>query len=254
MKRFLLVLLATLPLLALAEDYQSTLLVQTGKLRESDLVVRTISDLESNKICLAFYVRTVGTSPVLNCFDAVSGFRSRVKQSAHFKEGKLVVRKITESLNGVSCLVAYVSTAGTSPSIDCYQQKMAVRDDIVREGHLREGDLDVYRIVDAENARVCLVTYVNTGSTSPSLVCYQTHGKTDMGSLDQTSLLKEGDLVVRKILDRGSNKECLVTYVSTEGTSPSVYCDDLHSAARGPGPAAPGNHSFRPMAPPAGDK
>ena len=90
MKRFLIVLLSTLPVLALAEDYQSTLLVQTGQMRESDLVVRTISDLESNKICLAFYVRTVGTSPVLNCFDAVSGFRSRVKQSAHFKEGKLV--------------------------------------------------------------------------------------------------------------------------------------------------------------------
>lgn len=252
MKRFLVVLLSALPLLALAEDYQSTLLVQTGKLRESDLVVRTISDLESNKICLAFYVRTVGTSPVLNCFDAVSGFRSRVKQTAHFKEGKLVVRKITDSLNNVACLVAYVSTGGTSPSIDCYQRKMIMKDDIVRQGHLREGDLDVYRIVDADSARVCLVTYVNTGSTSPSLVCYQADSKPAGGSLDQTSQLREGDLVVRKIVDTGSRKECLVTYVSTEGTSPSVYCSDLQSASRKP--AATGNHSFRPIVPPPAAK
>ena len=58
MKRLVVSLVLWLPLLAAAADYESTLLVQTGKLRESDLIVRTISDLQSNKICLAFYVRT----------------------------------------------------------------------------------------------------------------------------------------------------------------------------------------------------
>jgi len=247
MKRFLSVLFLTIPLLALAEDYQSTVLVQTGKMRESDLVVRTISDLESDRICLAFYVRTVGTSPALNCFEAQSGFRSSVKQSAHFKEGKLVVRKITDSLNGIACLVAYVSTSGTSPAIDCYQRKAAVKDDIVRQGHLREGDLDVYRIVDPDSSRVCLVTYVNTGSTSPSLVCYQAEGKPNEHSLDQTSQLREGDLIVRKIVDKASDKECLVSYVSTEGTSPSVYCSDHRQTSSS---AAPLNHPAAPVTPP----
>jgi len=65
MKKFLVFLAFSLPLAVLAEDYQSTLLVQTGKLRESDLIVRTITDLESNRICLAFYVQTTGTSPVM---------------------------------------------------------------------------------------------------------------------------------------------------------------------------------------------
>ncbi|MDX1409333.1 MAG: hypothetical protein R3330_14400, partial [Saprospiraceae bacterium] len=79
------------PLACMAADYQSTLLVQTGKLRESDLIVRTITDLESNRICLAFYVRTTGTSPMMSCYDAVSGFRSRISQVGHFKEDKLIV-------------------------------------------------------------------------------------------------------------------------------------------------------------------
>ena len=73
MKRLLALLLSGLPILAAAEDYQSTLLVQTGTLRESDLIVRTVTDLESNKICLAFYVRTLGTSPVMSCYDARGG-------------------------------------------------------------------------------------------------------------------------------------------------------------------------------------
>ena len=76
MKRLLALLLLGLPLIAPAEEYQSTLLVQTGSLRESDLIVRTVTDLESNKICLAFYVRTTGTSPVMSCYDIQGGFRS----------------------------------------------------------------------------------------------------------------------------------------------------------------------------------
>jgi hypothetical protein len=56
----------------------------------------------------------------------------------------------------------------------------------------------------------------------------------------QSSQLKEGDLVVRKIIDEASRKECLVTYVSTEGTSPSMYCADWKGApplAAAPPPA-----------------
>jgi hypothetical protein len=236
MNRLLAALLSGLPLLCFAADYQSTLLVQTGKLTESDLVIRTISDLESNRICLAFYVRTVGTSPVMTCFDAV-GFQSRINQTSQFKEGKLVVRKMKDTVNNVSCLVAYVTTEGTSPAIDCHKARVAAQDEIVRKGHLREGDLDIYRIVDAATARACLVTYVNTGSTSPALVCYGDQPEPQSGGLVQTSQLREGDLVVRKVIDEASRKECLVTYVSTEGTSPSMNCADWKTAPQAAAPA-----------------
>ena len=237
MKRWLAGVLSALPMLATGADYQSTLLVQTGKLTESDLIVRTVTDLESSRICLAFYVRTVGTSPVMTCFDARAGFQSRVGQTGHFKDGKLVVRKIKDAVNNVSCLVAYVSTQGTSPSIDCFQAKGPTNDELLQRGHLREGDLDVYRVVDSDGARTCLVSYVNTGSTSPSLVCYTDRPELPPGALLQSSQLKEGDLVVRKIIDEASQKECLVTYVSTEGTSPSMYCADWRGAPA-PLPAA----------------
>jgi hypothetical protein len=137
MKRWLAGALSALPLLATGADYQSTLLVQTGKLTESDLIVRTVTDLESSRICLAFYVRTVGTSPVMTCFDARAGFQSKVGQTGHFKDGKLVVRKIKDSANNVSCLVAYVSTQGTSPAIDCFQSKVPTNDELLQRGHLR---------------------------------------------------------------------------------------------------------------------
>jgi hypothetical protein len=243
MKRFLVALLSSLPMLATAADYQSTLLVQTGKLTESDLVVRTITDLESSRICLAFYVRTVGTSSVMTCFDAAGTFQSRISQTGQFKEGKLVVRKIKDTVNNVSCLVTYVSTEGTSPAIDCYKGRGAGQDEIVRKGHLREGDLDIYRIVDSDTGRACLVTYVNTGSTSPALVCYNDLPEPQVGGLLQSSQLREGDLVVRKIIDEASRKECLVTYVSTEGTSPSMHCSDTRvvpppATAPGTAPAA----------------
>jgi len=239
MKRWLVGFCAALPVLAAAADYQSTLLVQTGKLTESDLVVRTITDLESSRICLAFYVRTVGTSPVMTCFDATGTFQSRVSQTGHFKEGKLVIRKLKDSLNNVACLVAYVSTPGTSPAIDCYQTSVPTSDEFLQRGHLREGDLDVYRIVDADGARTCLVSYVNTGSTSPSLVCYPDRPEPQAGGLLQSSQLKEGDLVVRKIIDEASHKECLVSYVSTEGTSPSMYCADWRGAPPAAARSAP---------------
>ncbi len=227
MKRLLLVLVCGLPLVCVAGDNQSTLIVQTGKWRESDLIVRTILDLESNKICLAFYVRTSGTSPVMSCYNAVSGFRSNLNQIGHFQEGDLVLRKLKDYVNGVSCLVAYVSTPGTSPAIDCYQSKTGVKDAIVRDGHLREGDLDVRRIVDPDSGKTCLVAYVSTNRTAPSLICYntQTGGK---GGIVQIGQLREGDLIVRKIVDQTNKKECLITYVSTEGTSSHIYCFDEH--------------------------
>jgi hypothetical protein len=62
-----------------------------------------------------FYVRTAGTSSVMTCYDAVSGFKSNVNQVGFFKEGELVVRKVKDLDNGMSCLVAYISTPGTAP-------------------------------------------------------------------------------------------------------------------------------------------
>ncbi len=225
MNRLLVFLALALPLVAVAADYQSTLLVQTGKLRESDLIVRTITDLESSKICLAFYVQTTGTSPVMNCFKAIAGFRSNVSQVGHFKEGKLVVRKLKDTANNVACLVAYVSAQGTSPAIDCYLSRVHGKDDLDRSGHLREGDLDIYRVLDKDSTKTCLVASVDTEGTSPSLKCYDSHPG-GAGGMQQSSTLREGDLVVRKIVDQSNNKECLVSYVSTPGTSPSIYCSD----------------------------
>jgi hypothetical protein len=225
MKRIAMFLLLNLPLVCLAEAYQSTLLVQTGKLRESDLIVRTITDLESNRICLAFYVRTVGTSPVLSCYDSHGGYASNINQVGHFKEGDLIVRKMKDTVNNISCLVAYVSTPGTSPSINCYKSRTMAKDDLVRRGHLREGDLDIYLIVDANSTKTCLVAYVSTPGTSPALICYDSRPGGE-GALIQNSHLREGDLIVRKIVDRSNAKECLITYVSTEGTTPYIHCLD----------------------------
>lgn len=232
MKKFIVFLVSgLLSAIVLAEAYQSTLLVQTGKLRESDLIVRTVTDLESHKICLAFYIRTTGTSPVISCYDAVTGYASNVNQVGHFKEGKLVVRKIKDTINDTSCLVAYVSTTGTSPSIDCYKSRQAGKDDMVRNGHLREGDLDVYRVIDADSTKTCLVGYVSVLGTSPALKCYNSlpDGK---GGLMQNSEFREGDLIVRKISDLANRMECLVTYVSTEGTSPYIYCSEMPSGMK----------------------
>lgn len=228
MKRLVFLLLASFPVISLAGDYQTSLVVQTGKYRESDLIIRTISDLETNKICLAFYVRTTGTSPAMNCYEGTSGFRTNINQVGHFKEGKLIIRKIKDSINNVSCLVAYVSTSGTSPAIDCYKSAMAPKDTLVRQGHLREGDLDVHRVVDPDSTETCLVAYVSTNSTSPALICYKSQpgGK---GGLLQTSYLREGDLIVRKIVDEPNNKECLISYVSTEGTRSHIHCFDALS-------------------------
>ncbi|MGD2076253.1 MAG: hypothetical protein PVI91_03965 [Gammaproteobacteria bacterium] len=236
MKRLFALLAFGLSFACQAGEYQSTLLVQTGLLRESDLIVRTISDLESNRICLAFYVRTMGTSPTMTCYDVVSGFRSNIGQVGHFKEGKLVVRKMRDFENNVTCLVAYVSTEGTSPALDCYKNvtsaKFRETAALVRSGHLREGDLDTFRIVDPDSTKTCLVAYVNTGNTSPSLKCYSSLKGGKGGSMSQTSYLREGDLIARKIVDQGNAKECLITYVSTEGTSPHIYCAELRTAQK----------------------
>jgi hypothetical protein len=230
MKRLIASLLILIPVLTAYGDYESTLLVQTGKLRESDLIIRTITDLESNKICLTFYVRTVGTSSIMTCYDVVSGYRSSVNQVGYIKDNKLVIRKIKDVDNNISCLVAYVSTPGTSPAIDCYKSKTQAKEAIVQGGHLREGDLEVFRLIDPDSTKTCLVAYVSTGGTSPSLLCYDSLGKPSQTGMVQTSELREGDLLVRKLIDRPNNKTCLVTYVSTEGTSPYIYCfDEQHT-------------------------
>ena len=249
MKKLLAYLLLGLPLIAMAEDYQSTLLVQTGTLRESDLIVRTVTDLDSEKTCLAFYVRTAGTSPVMSCYDARGGFKSDISQVGHFKKGKLVVRKIKDKINNISCMVAYVSTAGTSPAIYCYRSNSQAKDDIKRTGHLREGDLEIERVIDADSTNTCLIAFVSVSSNTPSLACYpSTPGS--KGGLAQDGVMREGDLVVRKILDEANHKECLVSYVSTEGTSPHLYCFDKKKSAvpvRAPARApakAPGRPSF----------
>lgn len=239
MKRLVASLLFILPVFAAYGDYQSTLLVQTGKLRESDLIIRTITDLESNKICLTFYVRTVGTSSVMTCYDVVSGYRSTVNQVGYIKDDKLVIRKFRDSDNNISCLVAYVSTPGTSPAIDCYESKSQAKEAFVRGGHLREGDLEVYRLIDPDSTKTCLVAYVSTGGTSPSLVCYDSVGKPSESGMVQTSELREGDLLVRKMIDQPNNKTCLVTYVSTEGTSPYIYCFDEQHAKASAAPQQP---------------
>ena len=218
-------------------------------MRESDLIIRTISDLESNKICLAFYIRTTGTSPVLSCYDVVSSYASNINQVGNFKQGKLVVRKIKDTINDVACLVAYVSTPGTSPSINCYKSRKSGKDELVSSGNLREGDLSVFRFVDADSTKTCLISYVTTGGTSPSLKCYDSRGGAK-GGLVQTSFLREGDLIVRKVIDESNAKECLITYVSTEGTSPYIDCSD-RTVARAPAASArqPAQPAQQPAAP-----
>jgi hypothetical protein len=228
MKNLYIFLILSLPLICQADAYQSTLLVQTGQMRESDLIVRTVTDLESNRICLAFYIRTTGTSPVMSCYDAVSGFASDIHQVGHFKEKQLIVRKMKDTLNDVSCLVAYVGIPGTSPSIDCYKSRKSATDDLVRDGHLREGDLDIYRVVDKDSTKTCLVAYVSTSGTAPSLKCYNSQSG-GQGGLVQVSSLRKGDLIVRKIVDHANREECMISYVSTEGTSPSINCFDAVS-------------------------
>jgi hypothetical protein len=52
----------------------------------------------------------------------------------------------------------------------------------------------------------------------------------------QTSMLREGDLVVRKVIDQQNQKTCLISYVSTEGTSPHLHCFDEQT------PGAPIRH------------
>lgn len=224
--KILLSLIAFLvPFLASAGKYESSLVVQTGQMRESDLIVRNITDLTKKKTCLTFYIRTSGTSPITHCYDAVSGFGANLNQVGHIRADDLVVRKLEDTKNNMFCMTAYVSTPGTSPAVDCYSNKQQFKDHMVETGHLREGDLDVRRIVDAGNNKTCLVAYVTTKGTSPSLVCYDS-AVTTKGGLHQSSYLKEGDLVVRKVVDVESKKGCLITYVSTAGTSSHIYCYD----------------------------
>ena len=228
-----LLFLLALPLLAQAGEYKSSLLVQTGEMRESDLIIRNITDLNSHQTCLAFYIRTTGTSPVIQCYNAMSGFGANLSQVGHIKADDLVIRKLEDSKNNMACLVAYVSTPGTSPAVDCYPNMQRGKEHMVEAGHLREGDLDVRRIVDRANMKSCLVAYVITKGTQPSILCYDSP-QGAKGGLFQSGTLREGDLVVRKIDDMANRKACLVTYVSTEGTSAHLYCYGEEGGAKLP--------------------
>ena len=226
MKKLIAVLLFAAATVSHAGEFKSSLLVQTGQMREGDLIVRVITDLEAKKTCLAFYVRTSGTSPMVHCYEATSGFGATLSQVGAIKSDDLVIRKLEDTKNNMSCLVAYVSTPGTSPAVSCYLNKQRFKDHMLEAGHLREGDLDVRRIIDPGNLRTCLVAYVKTKGTSPSIECYESPTVAKRGALHQGGNLKAGDLVVRKIIDTANRKACLVTYVSTAGTSTSVFCFD----------------------------
>ncbi len=260
MNKLLGALACLFPMFAAAADYSSTLVVQTGLLVESDLVVRNITDLASKKTCLAFYVRTPGTSSVIDCYDVIGDFGTTVRQVGHIKADEVIIRKIEDVKNNRVCLVAYVGTAGTAPAVDCYTTTSKFKELLQENGHLREGDLDVRRIQDSGANRTCLVAYVKTKNTAPSVFCYASQlavgpagmagqgmagqgmagmsgqgqgaapqgmgGNVPAGGLQQTSFMKEGDLVVRKISDYANRKACMVTYVSTEGTSSNLFCFD----------------------------
>jgi hypothetical protein len=225
MKKLLSILALLLPVLSQAGDYSSQLVVQTGLLRESDLVVRNVTDLISKKTCLAFYIRTAGTSSVIDCYDVVGDFGTTIRQVGHVKQDDVIIRKIEDTKNNRVCLVAYVSTPGTAPAVDCYTTTHKFKDNLELSAHLREGDLSVRKITDEGALRTCLVAYVNTKGTSPSVFCYASQPQS-AGSLKQVSYMKEGDLVVRKVLDTANKKACMVTYVSTEGTDSNLFCFD----------------------------
>ncbi len=226
MKKLFIGFLALLmPVFSSAGDYSSQLVVQTGMLRESDLVVRNVTDLISKKTCLAFYIRTAGTSSVIDCYDVIGDFGTTIRQVGHVKQDDIVIRKIEDTKNQRVCLVAYVSTPGTAPAVDCYTTTHKFKDNFELDAHLREGDMSIRRISDTGAQRTCLVAYINTKGTSPSVFCYASQPK-GVGSLRQISMMKEGDLVVRKIRDSANNKACMVTYVSTQGTDSHLFCFD----------------------------
>ncbi len=223
MKIKLLFLLLFHPVLVTGGDYSTSLVVQTGMLREGDLVVRHVTDLASHKTCLAFYVRTAGTSPTIHCYDVTGEFGTTIRQVSHIKRDDIVLRKIEDIRYAKSCLVAYVSTPGTSPALACHDS-ITDRGGVLRDaGHLREGDLDVYLVHDLGTDKVCLVAHVRTENTAPSMYCYPAMGPI-AGSLTQTAVMREGDLIVRKVVDAGNQMACMVTYVATPQTSPRLFC------------------------------
>lgn len=209
----------------MASDYSSQLVVQTGLLIESDLVVRNVTDLISKKTCLAFYIRTPGTSSIIDCYNVVNDFGTIVRQVGHFKEDDVIIRKIEDTKNNRICLVAYVATPGTAPALDCYTVAERFKDSLEVTAHLREGDMNVSQVSDYSAMRTCLVAYVSTKGTSPAVSCYTSLSKNG-GVLRQVSFMREGDLVVRKIKDSANRRACMVTYVSTQGTSSNIFCFD----------------------------
>jgi hypothetical protein len=68
----------------------------------------------------------------------------------------------------------------------------------------------------------------------------------------QDSYLREGDLIVRKIVDQGNAQNCLITYVSTEGTSPYIFCSENKYVAESKKPQPETATEWKPYSPAAG--
>ncbi len=92
----------------------------SAHLREGDLSVRRISDTGAMRTCLVAYVNTKGTSPSVFCYASQPKGVGGLKQVSQMKEGDLVVRKIKDGANNKSCMVTYVSTAGTDTHLFCF--------------------------------------------------------------------------------------------------------------------------------------
>ena len=90
---------------------------------------------------------------------------------------------------------------------------------------------EVITVVDKDSTKTCLIAYVSTSGTAPSLKCYNSRPE-GHGGLVQSSSLRKGDLIVRKIVDHANREECMISYVSTEGTSPSINCFDAVNTPR----------------------
>ncbi len=223
MKTLIICLLLWLPTALLAGNYSTSLVVQTGQLREGDLVVRHITDLATRKTCLAFYIRTPGTSPTIDCYDVSGEFGTTIRQVSHIKRDDIVIRKIEDVKHNRACMVTYVRTPGTSPAVACYNNASGQQSVLRDTGHLREGDLDVYRVQDAGARRTCLIAHVQTEKTAPSVYCYDA-AKPSSAGLHQLDKLREGDLIVRKIADEANQMMCMITYVATPGTSSRLFC------------------------------
>ncbi|KOR28873.1 hypothetical protein TI04_10025 [Achromatium sp. WMS2] len=58
-----------------------------------------------------------------------------------------------------------------------------------------------------------------------TIIFYHNIGMRNHGYAEsRISFMREGDLIVRKIKDPANKQACMVTYVSTNGTSSNIFC------------------------------